>query len=142
MSKVFDYDLIDDYKLRYIKVSLNNEIQYKTNFTIQGVSITMLCGYNTRNKQRWVILSDRNGSILLPQTFLKYQKECELNFNAEEYNLSYFITLYPKDNTKSFPPDYDYLNWANDFNLYFIGFAQDINERMKSNLNIVLVGNN
>ena len=142
MSKIFDENLKYDMRLRYIKTPLNNETQYVTNFTLQGVQVVMRCGYNSRNKQRWIIITDKSGSVLLPQTFLKYDKTCELNFNANEYNLSYFVTLLAKDNTKSFSSDYDYLNWANDFNLYFIGFAQDINERMKSNLNIVLVGNN
>lgn len=142
MAKTFDDELINDYQLRYIKVSLSNELQYTTTFSIQNVQIFMRCGYNTRNKQRWVVLSDKDGNVLLSQTFLKYKKECELNFNSNEYNLSYFITLAPKNSTKTFDDDYDYTNWANDFNLYFIGYEHEIDERLKSNLIITLVGNN
>ena len=102
----------------------------------------MRCGYNTRNKQRWITLTDRSGNVLLSQTFLQHKKECELNFNSNEYNLDYFVTLVLKDESKVIPDNYDYINWANDFNLYFIGHEHDISERIKSNLTIVLVGNN
>ena len=142
MSKFFDYELADDYHISHTKVSLSNEFNYTTNFNIQNVSIFMRCGYNTRNKQRWITLTDRSGNVLLSQTFLQHKKECELNFNSNEYNLDYFVTLILKDESKVIPNDYDYINWANDFNLYFIGHEYDISERIKSNLTIVLVGNN
>ena len=142
MSKFFDYELSDDYHISYTKVSLSNELNYTTNFNIQNVSIFMRCGYNTRNKQRWIALTDRSGNVLLSQTFLQHKKECELNFNSNEYNLDYFVTLVLKDESKVIPNNYDYINWANDFNLYFIGHELDISERIKSNLTIVLVGNN
>lgn len=142
MSKVFDKTVIDDLYFRYTKVTLSNTFNYTTSFTIQNVQLKMLCGYNTRVGQRWVVLTDSYGNVILSQTFLKYQKQCELNFNSNEYNLNHFITLVPKDKTKSFGDDYNYAYWANDFDLYFIGYPKEISERAKSNYIIKMVGNN
>ena len=63
--------MLEEKGLRFHKVSLSNRGKYVTSFFIDGVRVTMRCGYNTRNKMRWIILFDDVGGIILPQTFIK-----------------------------------------------------------------------
>jgi hypothetical protein len=95
----------------------------------------LTCAYNSLNKQRWISIADSYGNVLLPQTFLKYGRRCELNFNAEMSDLSYYVTLSPKDITKvrHFTDDYDYLDWSKDFRLCFVGMSQSLIERLNDN---------
>ena len=137
----FDWDLNKDLRTKYIQLSLSNTYNYITKFSLQGTGLTMQCGYNTRNKLRWVVLYDRDGDIVLPQTFLKFKKRCELNFNAELNNLDYYVTLKPKDHTKNFPEDYDYADWGDDFDMCFVGFSYQLRERLDNNLRKIKLGN-
>lgn len=130
-----------DIALRYFNVTLLNYANYSTNITIQSVPMVMRCGYNTRNKLRWIHLEDINGVTLLPQTFLKYGKRVEMNFNSNEANLNYYITLKPKDSTKIIPDSYDYLNWKNDFDICFVGYEYSLVERLMVNGRKTFVGN-
>lgn len=112
---------------KFFKASLSNIPNYNTKISIQNTQINVSCGYNTRNKLRWIILFDSYGNVLLPQTFLKLGKRCELNYNANQNNLNYYVTLKPKNSSlKKTSPDasYDYLNWSNDFELFFSGREQ------------------
>lgn len=138
---VFDYELKNDLITKYVSVTLSNSYNYTTKYNLQGVQVTMRCGYNTRNKSRWIILMDKNGDLLLSQTFIKYGKRCELNFNSNEKNLNYYVTLKVKDVNKKFADDYDYLGWAKDFDLCFVGYEYSIEERLESNIRNNLVGN-
>ena len=79
----FDYNLIDELLTKYIYVSVNNETYYTSNIVVGSVQMKLTCAYNSLNKQRWISLTDTYGNVLLPQTFLKYGRRCELNFNAE-----------------------------------------------------------
>lgn len=135
-----DTEVIDINK-RYIKLSLSNTPHYTTKISIGGVLINMQCGYNTRNKSRWIILTNRNNETLLPQTFLKSKKRCELNFLSNQYDLDYFITLSQIDKSKVFTDDYDYLYWAKDFELFFVGRPYETTEKLDRNLRKLLVGN-
>ena len=131
----FDYNLIDELITKYIYVSVNNESYYTSNIVVGSVQMKLTCAYNSLNKQRWISLTDTYGNVLLPQTFLKYGRRCELNFNAEMSDLSYYVTLSPKDITKVryFTDDYDYLDWSRNFRLCFVGMSQSLIERLDDN---------
>ena len=131
----FDYNLIDELITKYIYVSVNNESYYTSTIVVGSVQMKLTCAYNSLNKQRWISLTDSYGNVLLPQTFLKYGRRCELNFNAEMSDLSYYVTLSPKDITKvrHFTDDYDYLDWSKDFRLCFVGMSQSLTERLNDN---------
>lgn len=131
----FDYNLIDELITKYIYVSVNNESYYTSTVVVGSVQMKLTCAYNSLNKQRWISLTDSYGNVLLPQTFLKYGRRCELNFNAEMSDLSYYVTLSPKDITKVryFTDDYDYLDWSKDFRLCFVGMSQSLIERLNDN---------
>lgn len=131
----FDYNLIDELITKYIYVSVNNESYYTSTIVVGSVQMKLTCAYNSLNKQRWISLTDSYGNVLLPQTFLKYGRRCELNFNAEMSDLSYYVTLSPKDITKvrHFTDDYDYLDWSKDFRLCFVGMSQSLIERLNDN---------
>ena len=131
----FDYNLIDELITKYIYVSVNNDSYYTSTIVVGSVQMKLTCAYNSLNKQRWISLADSYGNVLLPQTFLKYGRRCELNFNAEMSDLSYYVTLSPKDitNVKRFTDDYGYLDWSNDFRLCFVGMSQSLIERLNDN---------
>ena len=131
----FDYTLIDELITKYIYVSVNNELYYTSNIVVGSVQMKLTCAYNSLNKQRWISIADSYGNVLLPQTFLKYGRRCELNFNAGMSDLAYYVTLSPKDITKVmyFTDDYDYLDWSNDFRLCFVGMSQSLIERLNDN---------
>lgn len=137
----FDLDLGKDLVVKYVEVSLSNKLNYTTVYNVQNTRLNMRCGYNTRTKSRWIVITDSVGDILLSQTFLRHKKRCELNFNANLNNLNYYLTLKLKDNTRELPKDYDYINWADDFDLYFVGYSFDLEERLKDNRTILYVGN-
>lgn len=136
----FDYGLKDELVMKYTSLSLSNDPYYRTRFALQNNQLFMSCGYCSRNKSRWVIITDFQGDVLLPQTFLKYGKRCELNFMAEVLNLHYYITLKPNNKNKIFK-DYDYINWANDFQICFVGYEQKLQDRLQLNKRVFLVGN-
>ena len=137
----FDYNLVDELITKYIYVSVNNESYYTSTVVVGSVQMKLTCAYNSLNKQRWISLTDSYGNVLLPQTFLKYGRRCELNFNAEMSDLSYYVTLSPKDITKvrHFTDDYDYLDWTKDFRLCFVGMSQSLIERLNDNDFIFLI---
>lgn len=137
----FDFNVKDDLVTKYVSVSLHDTPHYRTKFNLASVQVIMLCGYNTRNKMRWIILTDAEGDPLLTQTFIKYGKRCELNFVANQHDLNYYVTLKAKDKTKKFTEGYDYLNWSKDFDICFVGYEYSLVERLDSNLRKVLVGN-
>lgn len=118
--------------LNLVDVSLSNEAKYVTSFNIKGVQITMRCGYNTRNKLRWIILLDSRGNVLLPQTFLKSKKRCELGFLSNQYGMHYYVTLKAKDYLKDFKSNHDYLNWSKDFNICFVGYDYEDKEKYET----------
>lgn len=136
-----DYKLITDLKVKYVSITLSNIPNYNTKFNLQSTRIYMQCGYNYRNKSRWIVLTDDSGSVLLSQTFLKFNKRCELNFESEMLDLDYYVTLKPKKVSFNITEDYDYLNWANDFDICFVGHAYSLTERMDANGRRVFVGN-
>lgn len=132
--------IIDDTNT-FITLSVSNSPHYITKTTLLGKPINIRCSYNSRNGLRWVIITDGNNQPLLPQTFLKNKKQCEFNFLSNIYNLSFYITLKQKDKTKKIPDNYDYLNWADDFDMYFVGSTQDLKDRLWVNGRGAYVGN-
>lgn len=136
-----DYKLLKDLEVKYVSVSLSNLPNYNTKFNLQSTRIFMQCGYNFRSKTRWIILTDASGDVLLTQTFLKYRRRCELNFESNRLDLDYYVTLKPKDIAFEMPDGYDYLNWADDFDICFVGHAHSLTERLNINGRKYFVGN-
>ena len=133
--------MINDRGLSFTNVSLSNRGKYVTSFFVEGLRVTMRCGYNTRNKMRWVILLDDSGGILLPQTFVKYGKRCELGFLANQHDLHHYITLRPKDPFKVFLEGHDYLCWGSEFNLCFVGYSEELEKESQVLIRKYRVGN-
>lgn len=125
----------------FITMSVSDKPNYNSQISILGRQFTLTCGYNTRNKLRWITVEDTNGKPVLVQTFLKKGKLCQLNFLANRYGLSFSVTLKPKSDTTIIPDNYDYLEWSKDFDLYFVGRLQSTEEDMRVNLRKVYVGN-
>lgn len=125
----------------FITMSVSDKPNYTSQISILGRQFTLTCGYNTRNKLRWITVEDVNGKPVLVQTFLKKGKLCQLNFLANRYGLSFSVTLKPKSDTTIIPDNYDYLKWSKDFDLYFVGRLQSTEEDMIVNLRKVYVGN-
>lgn len=137
----FDYDLKNELQYKYVDVELHNNLRYKTEFNLQNIRVVMECGYSERNLCRWIILTTTSGITLLPQTYLKFNRRCELNFEANMNNLNYYVTLRLKDGSKIIDEDYNYLNWSKDFNLCLVGCEYELIERLDHNHRILLVGN-
>lgn len=137
----YDTTLYDDFITTYTNVTLRDFPNYHTTFKVNNTSILMYVNYNARSKQRSISLETGEGFILLPKTFVKQDRRCELNFNAELEGLDYYITLKPINEGKTFDDSYDYLNWSNDFTLCFVGYDYSLTERLNRNIRIALVGN-
>ena len=137
----FDKDLFDDFVTDYTSVTLVNTYNYHTNFRINSTYVVMNVRYNPRNKRREISLETIDGETLLTNTFVSYGRRCELNNNAVFNGLNYYVILKPIVETKTFSDDFDYINWADDFVLCFVGYDQSLVERMNVNLRVQLVGN-
>lgn len=124
----------------FLTVSVSDKPNYITNISILNRPLIVKVGYNTRNKLRWITVTDQSNRPLLTQTFLKHKKICQFNFTANRHGLNFSVTLRQKDTTKEIPSDYDYLNWSSDFDLYFLGRTQDTENRLKANWRKVYVG--
>ena len=143
IMRKFDYSLIDEIVTKYTYVSLNDNNYYTSTIIVGSVQMKLTCAYNSLNKQRWISLTDSYGNVLLPQTFLKYGRRCELNFNAEISNLHYYVTLRLIDKSKEAivtNADYDYQYWSQDLVLCFVGFEQELWEQIDDNYRLYLVG--
>jgi hypothetical protein len=125
----------------FITFSLSDVAHYTTKTTILGKSINIRCSYNSRNKLRWITITDSNNMPLLTQTFLKNKKQCEFNFLANIYDLSFYVTLKQKDKNKIIPENYDYLNWSSYFDMFFVGCSQNLKDRLRVNGRTAYVGN-
>lgn len=123
----------------YTTLSVSNSLNYVTKFNLNFSQVVMQCGYNPRNKMRWVILKNNSGEILLSQTFLKANRIVNLNFNSELDNFKGEVSLVPIESNKEYTEEFDYRNWANDFFLVFSGYTYEIVEEMDRNLRNVLV---
>ena len=66
---------------------------------------------------------------------------CQFNPLANRYGLSFSVTLKQKDSTVVIPDDYDYLEWSDDFSLYFVGRKQSTEDAYDLNIRKVYVGN-
>lgn len=125
---------------RYVNLSLSDELEYLTTVNVLNTRITMRCGYNLRLKKRWIYLTDSQGYVLLPQTFLSANKTCELNFNAEQNGLDFSVTLVRIDKGKPLPARYDYKDWSKYFTLLFLGKDVSVTEKFHKNRLNRLVG--
>lgn len=124
----------------FITISVSDKPNYTSNINILGQPLKLICGYNTRNKSRWLVITDQNNRPLLTQTFLKQNKISDFNFTANRLGLSFTVTLKPKSKESTIPDDYDYINWSKDFDLYFLGRLQSTEDKFLVNRRIVYVG--
>lgn len=124
----------------FITISVSDKPNYTSNINILGQPLKLICGYSTRNKSRWLVITDQNNRPLLTQTFLKQNKISDFNFIANRLGLSFTVTLKPKSKESTIPDDYDYLNWSKDFDLYFLGRLQSTEDKFLVNRRIVYVG--
>ena len=137
----YDTSLYDDFITTYTNVVLLNLPNYHTTIKVNNVTLIMYVNYNARSKQRSMSLETLDGYVLLPKTFVKQERRCELNFNAELEGLDYYVTLRPLNEGKTFDDGYDYLNWSDDFSLCLVGYDYSLTERLNRNIRIAFVGN-
>ena len=138
---MFDDSLIDDYVINYTKATISDVFNYKTRIRLENNILVLDIKYNIRNKRRSLSISSLDGEILLPYTFLDYGRRCELNFNATQIDLDYYVTLSPKSKSFVYNKSYDFSNWSTDFDLCFVGASYELRERLNKNIRIVFVGN-
>ena len=138
---MFDDSLVDDYTINYTKVSVSDVFNYKTRIRLENNILVLDIKYNLRNKRRSLSISSVDGDVLLPHTFLDYGRRCELNFNATQIDLDYYVTLSPKSKSFVYNKVYDFSNWSTDFDLCFVGASYELRERLDKNIRIRLVGN-
>lgn len=138
---MFDTKLFDDFEVKYVEVKLSNIPNYHTTFNLNGNTIFMTVTYNTRSNSREIILETLSSEVILSQTTVRYGRRCELNFNATQNGLDYYVTLKPKDITKVFDNTYDYINWADDFVMCFVGWDYSFTLRAEQNKRTYLTGN-
>ena len=138
---MFDDSLIDDYVINYTKATISDVFNYKTRIRLENNILVLDIKYNLRNKRRSLSISSVDGEILLPYTFLDYGRRCELNFNATQIDLDYYVTLSPKSKSFVYNKSYDFSNWSTDFDLCFVGASYELKERLDKNIRIRLVGN-
>ena len=138
---MFDDSLIDDYITNYTKVTVSNVFNYKTRIRLENNLLVLDVKYNLRNKRRSLSISSVDGVVLLPYTFLDYGRRCELNFNATQIDLDYYVTLSPKSKSFVYNKSYDFNNWSKDFDLCFVGASYELRERLNKNIRIAFVGN-
>lgn len=124
----------------FITIPVSDKPHYTSNINILGQPLKLICGYNSRNKSRWLVVTDLNNRPLLTQTFLRQNKISVFNFTANRLGLSYTVTLRPKSKDVVIPDSYDYLNWSNDFDLYFLGRLQSTEDKFEVNRRLVYVG--
>ena len=138
---MFDDSLIDDYVINYTKATVSDVFNYKTRIRLENNILVLDIKYNLRNKRRSLSISSADGEVLLPYTFLDYGRRCELNFNATQIDLDYYVTLSPKSKSFVYNKSYDFSNWSTDFDLCFVGASYELRERLNKNIRIALVGN-
>ena len=138
---MFDDSLIDDYVINYTKATVSDVFNYKTRIRLENNILVLDIKYNLRNKRRSLSISSVDGEILLPYTFLDYGRRCELNFNATQIDLDYYVTLSPKSKSFVYNKAYDFSDWSTDFDLCFVGSSYELRERLNKNIRIAFVGN-
>lgn len=137
----FDDNLFDDFVTNYVIVPVSDNYNYKTRVRLENNLLVLDVKYNLRNKRRSLSISSVDGDVLLPYTFLDYGRRCELNFNATQIDLNYYVTLLPKSKSFVYDKSYDFLNWSDNFDLCFVGNSSDLKERLDKNIRIAFVGN-
>lgn len=137
----FDSTLADEFSISYTMVKLSNLPDYTTTFSVNGVTLFMSVTYNQRQGRRYISLETKDTEVLLSQTCVVFGRRCELNTNAQFEGLDYYVTLKPKDEALVFSNNQDYLNWADDFELCFVGWDYSFTERKKENIRVRRIGN-
>ena len=138
---MFDNDLIDDYVTNYVRVAVSDIYNYRTRIRLENNLLILDVKYNIRNKKRSLSISSVDGDVLLQYTFLDYNRRCELNFNATQVDLNYYVTLIAKSKSFIYNENYDFSNWSSDFDICFVGSSYSLKERLDKNIRIKLVGN-
>ena len=138
---MFDDSLIDDYVINYTKATVSDVFNYKTRIRLENNILVLDVKYNLRNKKRSLSISSVDGEGLRTYTYLDYGRRCELNFNATQIDLDYYVTLSPKSKSFVYNKSYDFSNWSTDFDLCFVGASYELRERLNKNIRIAFVGN-
>ena len=137
----FDDNLFDNFITNYIIVPVSDNYNYRTRIRLENNLLVLDVKYNLRNKRRSLSISGVDGDVLLPYTFLDYGRRCELNFNATQIDINYYVTLLPKSKSFVYDKSYDFLNWSDYFDLCFVGNSFYLKDRLDKNIRIRLVGN-
>lgn len=137
----FDVNLYNDFVTNYTIVPVSDIYNYRTRIRLENNLLVLDVKYNLRNKKRSLSISSVDGDVLLPYTFLDYGRRCELNFNATQIDLNYYVTLLPKSKSFVYDKSYNFSNWSGDFDMCFVGNSFDLKERLDRNIRIKLVGN-
>ena len=137
---MFDDSLIDDYVINYTKATVSDVFNYKTRIRLENNILVLDVKYNLRNKKRSLSISSVDGEGLRTYTYLDYGRRCELNFNATQIDLDYYVTLSPKSKSFVYNKSYDFSNWSTDFDLCFVGASYELRERLNKNIRIASVG--
>lgn len=124
----------------FITITVSDKPHYTSNINILGQPLKLICGYNSRSKSRWLVITDLNNRPLLTQTFLRQNKISDFNFTANRLGISFTVALKPKSKEIAISDDYDYLNWSRDFDLYFLGRLQSTEDKFELNRRLVYVG--
>lgn len=137
----FDPTVKDDAITLFHNVTLSNNLNYTTRFSIDSLLLIMTVGHTDRNSKRWITLETLDGDIVLSQTYVAWNRRCELTNLSQILGINYYLTLESKTKGLHYPNNHDYINWSNDFTLCFVGFSQELRDRLDSNFVAVAVGN-
>ena len=110
-------NIIDDYDVRCIRISLDDRPYYKTNIMIGNIPCLATFSYNTISNKRSVSIETTDGLLLLKDTFLAPYRRVEINTNINILGFDCYLALIPY--SSSDVPN-NYLKWSDKYNLTFI----------------------
>lgn len=134
------YDPNETFQYSKLKVSLHNDIRYQTRINLDSSNLVLYFGYNVRSKSRWVCVTSSDGAVLLKRSIIVFGRDLDLDCNSYNKNLYYKLRLEKKSNVPTEATEFDYLNWANSFNLTFVGSSYNMQRRIKQSTASFLAG--
>lgn len=121
-----------------ISLALYDDLYYNTSLYVGGVKLKFYFGFNSRLKKRWLYVEDQSDRVVLSQTFLSSNKRCDLNFYANQSDVSGYVTINPLDINKDYS-DWDYTKWKDDFLLRVVYNTQELEDLLSENYISVVV---
>lgn len=134
------YDPNETFQYSKLRVSLHNDIRYQTRINLDSSNLVLYFGYNVRSKSRWVCVTSSDGTVLLKRSTIVFGRDLDLDCNAYNKDLYYKIRLEKKSSVSTEATEFDYLNWANSFNLTFVGSSYNMQRRIKQSTASFLAG--